>query len=220
MALQLNSKELDTFRKTLSRWKCAQFAIADAQITRQRRIKSNEGKIADYDADIQNYKDGKAHPIGKSVDERIAELRSLQQTMKNEIESYKAVYNAVKEKQAKALENGFALVTDAQAQAMADWIAEPLNDELYANAVDAVVEFFTNNGAVGVVANDAEKFLRPLGVKKLSAKKMCENKKVTGAGKATDIKTSFLGAICDYKVVADMLPDTHKWVNKIEKKTK
>ena len=93
------------------------------------------------------------------------------------------------------------------------------NDDAEMELLNAIAQWFISNGAVGVVADDVRKYLRPLGRKGASAKKSCETGMHTTREKGTKLKDAFLGGLCDDPSFMALLP-VYSWTNKIEKKAK
>lgn len=217
--LQLNTKELKDFRDTLAKWHIAEFDKKDAQITRQKKIKLNNDKIADYKSDIENLKSGKSTPIGKTADERIAEIEELIKGLEAENTDIKKVYEAHAEALDTSFEAGRNLISAELLGKFENYLDHIYEDEPEEELLEAIAQWFITNGAKGVVANDVRKYLRPLGRKGASARNSCQTGKHTTREKGNKLKDAFLGGLCDDKAFTDLLP-TYSWTNKIEKKGK
>ena len=217
--LQLNTKELKNFRDTLAKWHIADFDKKDAQITRQKKIKLNEDKIADYQSDIEKLQNGKMQPIGKTVNERVAEIEAQIKNLEVENEDAKSMYSKHAESLDANFENGRSLISDDLLSKFESYLDDIYNDDAELQLLNAITEWFISHGAKGVVADDVRKYLRPLGRKGASAKKSCETNKHTTREKGKKLKDAFLGGLCDDPTLMALLP-THSWTNKIEKKAK
>lgn len=217
--LQLNTKNLKNFRDTVAKWHIADFDKKDAQITRQKKIKLNTDKIADYKSDIEKLQNGKMQPIGKTVEERVAEIETLIANLETENEETKSAYTKHAESLDDNFESGRKLISDELLKKFEYYLDNIYEDDAEMELLNAIAEWFISNGAEGVVADDVRKYLRPLGRKGASARKSCETNKHTTREKGVKLKDAFLGGLCDDPNFMALLP-THSWTNKIEGKKK
>ena len=217
--LQLNAKELKDFRENIAKWHIADFDKKDAQITRQRKIKLNEAKIEDYRSEIEKVQNGTMKVISRTIDERIAEIEDMIATLDAENEDAKKVYEAHAESLDVNFEAGRKLVSEKVVTALETYLDDIYNDDAEITLLNTLVEWFTENGAKGVVVDDVRKYIRPIGRKGASAKKSLETGRHTTREKGNKLKDAFLGGLCDDNAFISLLP-VYTWTNKIEKKSK
>lgn len=217
--LQLNAKELKSFRENIAKWHIADFDKKDAQITRQRKIKLNEAKIDEYRSDIEKIQAGSIKVINKTVDERIAEINDMIAALEAENEDVKKAYETHAESLDANFEAGRKLVSEKVVAALEAYLDDIYNDDAEIALLNTLVEWFTENGAKGVIVDDVRKYIRPIGRKGASAKKALETGRHTTREKGNKLKDAFLGGLCDDSAFISLLP-VYTWTNKIEKKSK
>lgn len=207
--LQLNTKELKGFRDTLAKWHIADFDSKDEKITKSKTIKSFETLIDTNKTVIEKSKNP------SEVAQRTAEIEEW--TKKIEAEKIRV------KKHIEALEPNFKagreLINDTLLALFEKYLDDIYNDDVEAELLEAIAQWFINNGAKGVVANDVRKYLRPLGRKGASAKKSCETGRHTTREKGNKLRDAFLGGLCDDPAFISLLP-VYSWTNKIEKQAK
>lgn len=210
--LQINTKELKNFRDTIAKWHIADFDCKDERITKQKTVKSLEALIETNDQRIKKL----AGDENKAKREDIRkESKEFAQRIQTEKDRVKAHVDA----QQKNFDAGRALVTDALVEAFEAYLDDIYDDSKETALLNAVVEFFTKNGAKGVTVDDVKKYIRPIGRKGASARQSCLTGKHTTRDKGNKLKDAFLGALCDDPAFIALLP-VYSWTNKIEKKAK
>lgn len=210
--LQLNTKELKNFRDTIAKWHIADFDCKDERITKATVIKSYQGLIETNETKIGKLKGPENEVERKDLR---AEIKSFEQKIQSEKDRVKAHVDA----QQKNFDAGRALVTDALVEAFEAYLDNIYDDANETALLEAVVAFFTDNGAKGVTVDDVKKYIRPIGRKGASARMSCLSGKHTTREKGNKLKDAFLGGLCDDPAFISLLP-VYSWTNKIEKKAK
>ena len=210
--LQLNTKELKNFRDTMAKWHIADFDCKDERITKASVIRNYQGLIETNEAKIGKLK-GPENDVARK--DLRAEIKSFEQKIQSEKDRVKTHVDA----QAKNFEAGRALVTDGLLEKLEAYLDNIYDDEAEQALLEAVVEFFTKNGAKGVTVDDVKKYIRPIGKKGASARMSCMTGKHTTRDKGNKLKDAFLGALCDDEAFISLLP-VYSWTNKIEQKAK
>ena len=207
--LQLNTKELKGFRDTLAKWHIADFDTKDEKITKSKTIKSLETLIETNRTVIE--KSTNAAEIAK----REAEIKDFEAKIEAEKERVRKHIEAQKPN----FEAGRNLISESLLTLFEKYLDDIYNDDTENELVEAIAKWFMEHGAVGVVASDVRKYIRPIGRKGASAKKSCETGKHTTREKGTKLRDAFLGGLCDDPALMSLLP-VHSWTNKIEKTSK
>ena len=207
--LQLNAKNLKSFRDALAKWHIADFDSKDKKITKSVRIKALQGLITTNQTIIDKSKDV------AEVQKRKAEIEAWEKQIVEETERVKKHVDAL----ATNFEEGRKLITDELLKKFEEYLDKIYDDEVEKSLLEAIAQWFIANGAEGVVADDVRKYLRPLGRKGASARKSCETNRHTTREKGVKLKDAFLGALCDDEAVISLLP-VYSWNNKIEKSSK
>ena len=210
--LQLNTKELKNFRDTIAKWHIADFDCKDERITKAAYIKNYQGLIETNEQRISKLKGAEHEAQRKDLR---TEIKSFEQKIQAEVDRVKAHVDA----QAKNFEAGRALINDDLLGKFETYLDDIYNDAVEADLLNAIAQWFIKQGAVGVVADDVRKYLRPIGRKGASAKKSCETGKHTTRDKGNKLRDAFLGGLCDGPNFVSLLP-VYSWTNKIEKKVK
>lgn len=210
--LQLNTKNLKSFRDTLAKWHIADFDNKDENITKSKRINSLQGLIETNRTLIEK----------AEISKDMAEKQKREEEIKAwevQIEEEKARVKKHIDANVVNLECGRNLISADLLGKFESYLDDIYNDDAELELLNAIAEWFISNGAEGVVADDVRKYLRPLGRKGASAKKSCETNRHTTREKGNKLKDAFLGGLCDDPNLMALLP-THSWTNKIEKKAK
>lgn len=210
--LQMNTKEMKNFRDTIAKWHIADFDCKDERITKATVIKSYTGLIETNETRIKKLSGPENETKRKDLR---AEIKTFEQAIQSEKDRVKAHVDA----QAKNFEAGRALVTDALVEAFEAYLDDIYDDGKETALLEAIVKFFTDNGAKGVTVDDVKKYIRPIGRKGASARQSCLTGKHTTRDKGNKLKDAFLGALCDDPAFIALLP-VYSWTNKIEKKAK
>ena len=208
--LQLNTKELKNFRDTIAKWHIADFDCKDERITKATVIKSYQGLIETNETRIAKLKGPENEVARKDLR---AENKGFEQKIQSEKDRVKAHVDA----QATNFEAGRSLVTDALVGKLEAYLDDIYDDTKEDELLQAVVDFFTTNGAKGVVKDDVRKYIRPIGKRGASARQSCLTGKHTTRDKGNKLKDAFLGGLCDDPAFISLLP-VYSWTNKIEKK--
>lgn len=213
MTMQFNSKDAKNFRDTLALWHIADFKKADADITRNKFIagrqtmidtdKERLGKIEAGDATLGNKAD---------IEAEIAKFEAEIKAERERVAKIKAEYD-------KSGANGLKLITTELQTALEAYVADCYKHETHVALAEALVKWFTDNGVKGANQDAVQCFIRPLGVKRASAKVKCATNAHITADKKKSLAELFLGIVCEEPTVKAMLP-THKWENKIAEKTR
>ena len=210
--LQLNTKELKGFRDTIAKWHIADFDCKDERITKATTIKSLQALIDTNEQRISKLK-GEENKTKRDAIRK--ESKEFEQKIQSEIDRVKAHVEA----QQKNFDAGRALINDDMLGKFEAYLDDIYNDAVETELLEAIAQWFIKNGAVGVVADDVRKYLRPIGRKGASARKSCETGKHTTREKGNKLRDAFLGGLCDDPAFISLLP-VYSWNNKIEKKVK
>lgn len=210
--LQLNTKEMKNFRDTIAKWHIADFDCKDERITKQATIKSLQTLIDTNEQRIKKL-------TGEANAAKRAEIRKESKEFEQKIQAEKDRVKAHIDAQAKNFDAGRALVTEGLLEKLEAYLDNIYDDKAEQELLEAVVAFFTKNGAVGVTTEDVKKYIRPIGKKGASARMSCMTGKHTTRDKGNKLKDAFLGALCDDAAFISLLP-VYSWTNKIEKKAK
>lgn len=214
--MQMNGKEFKVARDTLALWHIADFNKADETITKGKNINNFNSMIETDKGLIVKMRESKVNTInGKTENELLAEIADFEARKVAEVERVKKLYAEY----TKDIESGRALVTDSLKKAISEYVLNIFDASKETILVAALVDWFTNLGAKGVDEESVKPYMRALGVKRNSARKMCENVKHNGVASDKVLVDTFLGAICDEPTMASLLP-IKKWENIIEKKAK
>ena len=203
---------MKNFRDTVALWHIADFDCKDERITKATVIKSYEGLI-------QTNKDKIAKLTAKKDAAQVKALEAEVKTFEQKIQTEKDRVKAHVDAQAKNFEAGRNLISDEFLAKFEAYLDDIYNDKAEEELLDAIAQWFIKNGAVGVVADDVRKYLRPIGRKGASARKSCETGKHTTREKGNKLRDAFLGGLCDDPAFISLLPK-YSWINKIEKKAK
>lgn len=216
--INFNATELKNFRNTLALYHIADFNKADADISKSTFIRSREVIInsnLESIAKIDESK-GKIKTIGGKSK---AEIEKQNVELRNEINAKKEEISVLKEEYDKDTKEGLALITEDLRTALKNYVNDIYNTAAENALYDAVVEWFKAQGAKSASKIDVEKFVKPLGVVRGSARTKCATNKHTRAVNGKNLDQLFLDIICDEPTVQKLLP-IHKWENKIEKKAR
>lgn len=204
--LQLNTKELKGFRDTLAKWHIADFDSKDEKITKSKTINSLTGLIETNMVVIGKSKD--ASVIAK----REAEIKEYEAKIEEEKARVKKHIDAL----APNFKAGRDLISDELVKKLEAYLDDIYNDDVEKELLEAIAKWFISHGAVGVVADDVRKYLRPIGRKSASARKSLETGRHTTREKGNKLRDAFLGGLCDDPAFMSLLP-VYSWTNKIEK---
>ena len=214
--LNLNAKELKSFRDTLALYHVADFNKADADITKSKYVRQRELIIKSNLESITKIDKGEAKTVGGK---NKAQIEAQNVELKNEINAKREEIASLKEEYDKDVKNGIALITEDLRSALKAYLENAYKEELENALSDAIAKWFNDNGAKSATALDVKKFVRPLGVIRGSNRTKCMTNNHTRAISGKGLDELFLGIICDEPTVKALLP-IKKWENVIEKKTK
>lgn len=211
--MQMNNKEAKNFRNALALWHIADFKKADADITRNKFVAAMTTMISTDEERLKKLANGDTTIGNKSDIEKEITAYKLK------VEAERTRVKKLKEEFDKDSKKGLDLITAELQSALEAYVSDCYNSATESALRDQLVKWFTDNGCKDVTADDVTIFMRPLGVKKASARVKCKESVHMTADKKRSLSETFLGIVCDEPSVKKLLP-IHKWENVIEDKTR
>lgn len=211
--LQLNSKELKSFRNTLALWHVADFKLADEICQKNNRVKAIQTLIESNNQMIEKIVN-KESGVMKSLEELTIENK----TYESKIEAENEALAKLKEEFDKDIAKGRALVSEDLIKAIKEYLSNIYDDSKEVELLTTLAKWFENQGAKVDKVDDVKPYIRALGQKKNGAKAKVKTVSHNGLQSDKALVDIFLGAICDEPNMKKVLP-VHKFVTIIEKKT-
>ena len=210
--MQLNSKTMKNFRDTLALWHIADFVIADEIMQKNARVKSLRTLIDSNNAMIE-----KITANTNTVTKSLSELQSEIAEWSAKIDSENATMAEFRKEQEKSIKKGYELITAELLTAIKNYLSDIYNNVYETELLNALVTWFSDNGAKDADAESVRVYIRALGLKKGSARSKCKDGKHNSMQSDNAIRDIFLGAICDEPTMQKVLP-IHKFTTVIKEK--
>ena len=191
--MQFNVKSAKGFRDTLAKWHNADFEMAVA-IDKKSEIVGNLRNMVKTDNE-QLAKLENGEKTLHTREEYLAEIADFEARIQAESDTIAEL----REKQAERLESAYALLNKDLHKAYVEYITEEKRDEY----VDALAQFFTNNGLEPTI-DGINAFIACVGKKKATTRKKISTGKHNDAFSYNQWRTIFLGELCD--VMGEALP--------------
>lgn len=201
--MQFNVKSAKGFRDTLAKWHNADFELAVA-IDKKNEIVRNLQTMIKTDLEvIAKFDSGERVSGRKTREDFVAEVADFEARIQAESDTLAELRNV----QNTRLEAAYALLSKELHNAYVGYISEEKRDEY----IDALAQFFTNNGLEPTV-DGINAFIACVGKKKATTRKKIKDGKHNDAFSYRQWRDIFLGELCD--VMGDALP-----INKLIYKT-
>lgn len=191
--MQFNVKSAKGFRDTLAKWHNADFEIAVA-IDKKSEIVGNLRNMVKTDNE-QLAKLENGEKTLHTREEYLAEIADFEARIQAESDTIAEL----RKKQAERLESAYALLNKDLHKAYVGYITEEKRDEY----VDALAQFFTNNGLEPTI-DGINAFIACVGKKKATTRKKIASGKHNDAFSYNQWRGIFLGELCD--VMGEALP--------------
>lgn len=191
--MQFNVKSAKNFRDTLAKWHNADFELAVALDKKSANVTTYKAIIKTDSEQIAKCDNGEK--TLKTREEYVAEIADYEERIKVESDTIAELRDAQKSR----LESAYALLNKDLHKAYCEYITEEKRDEY----VDALAQFFTNNGLEPTI-DGINAFIACVGKKKATTRKKIANGKHNDAFSYNQWRDIFLGELCD--VMGESLP--------------
>lgn len=192
--MQFNVKSAKGFRDTLAKWHNADFELAVALDVKSANVTTFKAIIKTDEEQITKLENGEK-VIGKTMEELVAEIADFDARIKAESDTIAEL----REVQKTRLESAYALLNKDLHKAYVGYITEEKREEY----VDALAQFFTNNGLEPTI-DGINAFIACVGKKKATTRKKIASGKHNDAFSYNQWRDIFLGELCD--VMGESLP--------------
>ena len=192
--MQFNVKSAKGFRDTLAKWHNADFELAVALDVKSANVATFKAIIKTDEEQITKLENGEK-VIGKTMEELVAEIADFDARIKAESDTIAEL----REVQKTRLESAYALLNKDLHKAYVGYITEEKREEY----VDALAQFFTNNGLEPTI-DGINAFIACVGKKKATTRKKIASGKHNDAFSYNQWRDIFLGELCD--VMGESLP--------------